>query len=57
MTTEADILFDRGRFFAARLDRVRQRMRELGTRRVDQSEGFWIWQLKADPRPGEGIRL
>ncbi len=57
MTEEAVILFDRGDFFKGVMDRLRQRMRELGSRRVRDSDGNPYWILKPDAKPGEAIIL
>ncbi|MFB0536803.1 MAG: nucleotidyltransferase domain-containing protein [Anaerolineae bacterium] len=57
MTQDAVLLFDQEGFFAAKLDRVRQRMEELGTRREYFEDGCWYWILKADMKPGEEIEL
>ena len=56
MTDEALLLHDRDGFLAERLERVRERMAELGTtrRRVGN---VTYWDLKPDFRPGEVIRL
>jgi len=56
MTLHADILFDRGGFFAARLDRLRARLTELGSKRVPCRGGYY-WVLKPDLKPGEVIEL
>ena len=57
MTQDAVLLFDQEGFFAAKLDQVRQRMEELGTRREYFEDGCWYWILKADMKPGEEIEL
>jgi predicted nucleotidyltransferase len=56
MTEEAVILFDRGGFFARVLDRVRERLRELGAQRR-QLGRVRYWDLKPDFRAGEVITL
>jgi predicted nucleotidyltransferase len=56
MTLTARILFDRDGFFGKCLERLRWRMRELGTRRVE-SHGGYYWVLKRDLQPGEEIEL
>ena len=57
MTQDAVPLFDRGGFFAAKLDQVRQRMEELGTRREYFEDGCWYWILKPGMKLGEEIEL
>jgi hypothetical protein len=56
MVEDARILFDREGFFAERLERLRQRMRELGSKRVQNASARY-WVLKPDLRPGEVFEL
>jgi predicted nucleotidyltransferase len=56
VTLTAHILFDRDGFFRNCLERLRWRMREMGTRRVE-SHGGYYWVLKPDLQPGEEIEL
>jgi predicted nucleotidyltransferase len=56
MTEDARILFDRDAFFARRLDRLRQRLAELGSRRIWLGNA-WYWDLKPDYKPGEVFEL
>lgn len=56
MVEDALILFDRDGFFAGRLERLRRRMAELGSRRIWRGD-FWYWILKPDYRPGDVIEL
>jgi predicted nucleotidyltransferase len=56
MTDEALLLHDRDGFLAERLERVRERMAELGTTRR-RIGNVTYWDLKPDMRPGEVIRL
>ncbi|MBI3392398.1 MAG: nucleotidyltransferase domain-containing protein [Nitrospirae bacterium] len=51
------ILYDRDGFFQGVLDRLRERMRELGTRRVWDEDGNPYWILKPGSKPGEEIVL
>ena len=57
LTQDAIFLIDRDGFFAAKLEQVRQRMRELGTRRVYFEDGCWYWELKPGMQPGEVVEL
>jgi len=57
LTQDAIFLVDRDGFFAAKLEQVRQRMRELGTRRVYFEDGCWYWELKPGMQPGEVVEL
>jgi len=56
MTEEAVILFDRGGFFAGVLERLRERLQELGAERK-QLGRLRYWDLKPDFKPGEVITL
>ncbi len=57
MVEDARLLFDRGDFFKGVLERLRERMRELGSRRVFLPDGSWYWDLKPGFRFGEDVRL
>lgn len=56
MVEDGRILFDRDDFFARRLDRLRERLRELGSQRIWEGE-TWYWDLKPDWKPGDVIEL
>ncbi|MCS6944447.1 MAG: nucleotidyltransferase domain-containing protein [Sutterellaceae bacterium] len=56
MTLEARILYDREQFFAAYLDGLRARLRQLGAQRRRLRGGYY-WLLKPDYRPGDRIEL
>jgi predicted nucleotidyltransferase len=56
MTEDAQILFDRGDFFARELARLRERLAQLGARRIWRGNA-WFWDLKPDYRPGEVFEL
>jgi predicted nucleotidyltransferase len=56
MVEDARILHDEGGFLAARLERLRVRLRELGSRRVWRGNA-WHWVLKPDLQPGEVFEL
>lgn len=51
------ILHDNEDYFAGRLERLRQRLTELGSRRVFLEDGSWYWLLKPDLKPGEVFKL
>jgi hypothetical protein len=51
------IVYDPESVLARELDAVRQRMTELGSRRVELPDGSWYWDLKPDWRPGEVVDL
>ncbi|MEM1678434.1 MAG: nucleotidyltransferase domain-containing protein [Ignisphaera sp.] len=56
MVEDAVILYDRGNFFSNILNRLRERLRELGAERVRLGRR-WYWRLKKDYRFGEVIEL
>lgn len=56
MVEDARILHDPEGFLAARFDRLRARLCELGARRVWLGNA-WYWELKPDLRPGEVFSL
>lgn len=51
------LILDRDGFFAAVLSGMRERMRTLGSRRVDLADGSWYWDLKPDFRFGEVVEI
>jgi predicted nucleotidyltransferase len=56
MTEDARLLYDRDGFFASRLERLRERLRQLGSKRIWRGN-MWYWDLKPDYKPGEVIEL
>lgn len=56
MTEDARILFDRVGCLASALDRLRRRLRELGSRRIWLGNA-WYWDLKPDYKPGDVFDL
>ncbi len=52
----ARVLYDRQGFFAQRLARLRDRLSELGAKRVWKGNA-WYWDLKPDYRQGEVFEL
>ena len=56
MVEDANILFDRNGFFSKILERLRNRLRELGAKRVWKGNA-WYWILKPDYKPGEVFEL
>ena len=56
MTEDARILFDPAGCLAGALDRLRDRLRELGSRRIWLGNA-WYWDLKPDYRPGDVFDL
>jgi predicted nucleotidyltransferase len=56
MVEDASILYDQNGFFSKILDRLRNRLKELGAKRV-WTGNVWHWVLKPDYRPGDVIEL
>jgi len=57
LTEDAILLHDPSGFLAGRLTRLRNRLHELGARRVWLDGDRWYWDLKPDYRPGEVFEL
>lgn len=56
VTVDGIILYDDG-LMRRKLSEVKQRMQELGSRRVRTRNGNWYWILKPDLKPGEVIEI
>lgn len=56
MVEDARLLVDQGGFFASFLERLRLRLKELGSVRVRRGNA-WYWVLKPDLKPGEVFEL
>lgn len=53
---DARILFDRNQVFAHRIERLQQRLKELGSRKVRKGGGYY-WLLKPGAKPGDVIEI
>lgn len=56
LTTDSEVLFDRGDVFAEEIEAVRARMRELGSKKVRIGKR-WYWILKPDIGRGEVVEI
>lgn len=56
MVEDARILFDSKDFFSSVLGKLRERLAELGARRIWRGSS-WYWDLKPDFRPGDTVEL
>lgn len=57
MVENSVVVFDRDDFMKRKLESLKKRMEELGTRKVFLPGGKWYWQLKPGAKPGEEIEL
>jgi uncharacterized protein len=57
MVEDAILILDSERFFENVLARMRERMRELGSRRIHLPDGSWYWDLKPDFRWGDVVEI
>ena len=57
MVEDAILILDRERFFEEVLAGMRERMRELGSRRIHLPDGSWYWDLKPDFRWGDVVEI
>lgn len=56
MVEDAVILYDKDGFFASVLERLRNRLKKLGSKRVWKGNA-WYWVLKPDYKPGEVFEI
>ena len=56
MVEDVRMLFDRDRFFAKVLKKLKKRLQKLGARRIWQGNA-WYWDLKPDYQPGEVFEI
>ncbi|KPV63686.1 MAG: hypothetical protein AOA66_0708 [Candidatus Bathyarchaeota archaeon BA2] len=55
MILEGVILYDKDNFITLLLERLRKRLEELGSRRIQLPNGSWYWVLKPDLKAGEDL--
>lgn len=56
MVDDARILLDKNRFFSGIIGRLRNRLKELGAKRIWKGNA-WYWDLKPDYKPGEVFEI
>jgi hypothetical protein len=56
MVEDGRVLYDRDNFIEDHFARLRERLKQLGARRVWRGSA-WYWDLKPDYRPGEVFTL
>jgi len=57
MIDDSIILFDKNNFFKNRLKELKNRLIQLGSRKVTLKDNTWYWQLKPDLKAGEILEL
>lgn len=57
MIDDSIILFDKDNFFKNRLKELKNRLIQLGSRKVTLKDNTWYWQLKPDIKAGEILEL
>lgn len=57
LTTDALILLDREAVFGEEIEKIKSRMKELGSRKVFLEGNRWYWILKPDIKRGEVVHL
>jgi len=51
------ILKDERGFLRDLIQRFKERLREMGAKKIIHKDGSWAWDLKPDWRPGEVIEV
>ncbi len=57
MIDDSIILYDKDNFFKNRLKELKNRLTQLGSRKVTLKDKTWYWQLKPDIKAGEILEL
>lgn len=57
LTTDAIIIFDRDNTFQREIERVKERLEELGAKKVNLGNGRWYWLLKPGIKKGETVNI
>ncbi|MCD6509276.1 MAG: nucleotidyltransferase domain-containing protein [Thermoprotei archaeon] len=57
MVHSSIIVYDRGGFLRGVLERLAERLRELGAERIELPGGRWFWRLKPEVERGEVIEI
>lgn len=57
MTQDAVILFDKDNLMRRTLERLGEKLRALGAKRIFLEDGSWYWDLKPDIKRGEVVEL
>jgi hypothetical protein len=57
MTEESIVLHDPDGIFRNLIEKLRKKLKELGSKRVWIDEDTWYWDLKPDWKPGEVVEI
>jgi hypothetical protein len=57
MTEDAVIVFDKDNFMKTILEKLREKLRLIGAKRILLEDGSWYWDLKPDIKRGEVVEL
>ncbi|MBU4491085.1 MAG: nucleotidyltransferase domain-containing protein [Euryarchaeota archaeon] len=57
MIEDSIILYDKDDFFRNRLNAMKNRLQQLGSRKFILKDNTWYWQLKPDMKAGEILEL
>lgn len=57
MIEDGKILYDRDGFFFRKMQGMKKRIKELGSKKIYLEDGSWYWDLKPDLKPGEVFAL
>jgi hypothetical protein len=54
---EGIILYEKGECFRELIKKFREKLKELGSRKVYLPDGTYYWELKPDWKPGEEVEI
>ena len=57
MTEECIILYDPGKVFCRLVEKFKEVIRNLGSKRIWLDEWTWYWEIKPDWKPGEEVEI
>jgi len=57
MTEDAVIVFDKANFMKRVLEKLGEKLRTMGAKRIFIEDGSWYWDLKPDIKRGEAVEL
>jgi len=54
---EGIILYEKGKYFRELIKKFKEKIKELGSRKVYLEDGSYYWELKPDWKPGELVEI